>query len=75
MGAYPDGCTQAMHDRAHGSEDREPCQECNGTGNGDDPTGDGWHVTCPECGGAGFEQRIQAHERDFDPSEDTDVEF
>lgn len=26
-GAYPPGCTQAMHDRAFGDEEREPCFE------------------------------------------------
>lgn len=62
MGAYPDGCTQAMHDRAHGGEERALCDQCNGVG-------------CEDCNDTGFEQRIQAHERDYDPSEDADVDF
>lgn len=35
-GAYPPGCTQAMHDRAFGDEEREPCQTCDGTGTSED---------------------------------------
>jgi DnaJ-class molecular chaperone len=71
MGAYPDGCTQAMHDRAHGSDDREACQTCDGTGHSDlFPGGE-----CIDCNGSGYEKRTEAHERDYDPSEGRDVEF
>lgn len=32
QGGYPDGTTQAMHDRYFGAETREECQRCEGTG-------------------------------------------
>ena len=81
-GAYPPGCTQAMHDRAFGDEEREACQLCDGTGEitlGD--AGGGCIIVekCSNCGGTGFEPAPDTREDDaYDQSRedaDDDIAF
>lgn len=85
-GAYPDGTTQAMHDRAFADEDRDICPTCGGKGfvnlDGtvnnafqgcdDDPT-----KPCSDCRGTGFEQPADTREDDaYEQSrEDADIDF
>jgi RecJ-like exonuclease len=71
MGAYPPGTTQAMHDRAFASDDREDCQTCDGTGylcaGGE----------CDDCHGTGYDLvDIEGGDDAYDQArEDEDVEF
>ena len=81
---YPDGCTQAMHDRAHGAETREECQTCDGTGVeytiGEAP-GDALLIekSCSNCNGTGYEPEGDTREDDayddYYEALDEDVEF
>ena len=76
MGAYPPGCTQAMHDRAFADEDREACQACDGTGyitpgiTIDEPE------ECRDCKGTGYETPPDTREDDaYDEARDADIKF
>lgn len=80
MGAYPAGCTQAMHDRAFGNEDREPCQTCDGDGKlFADENAEYRAVKCADCNGTGYEQPADTREDDayeqFREDEGTDDAF
>lgn len=68
-GAYPPGCTQAMHDRACADEDREKCQACEGHGviteiDHDDRGGCEYETTCKYCHGSGFEPTPDSRQDD-----------
>lgn len=83
-GAYPPGCTQAMHDRAFGDEEREACQACGGARyitvtDFDDRGGCEYETECKYCHGTGFEPAPDTSEDDaYDQSRedaDDDIAF
>lgn len=80
-GAYPPGCTQAMHDRAFGDEEREVCQTCDGRGATFrlDENDEVENKPCVECHGTGFEPAPDTREDDaYDQSRedaDDDIAF
>lgn len=85
QGGYPDGTTQAMHDRYFGAETREECQRCEGTGKLCNMTGQradgcevdcgGHHVTCPDCNGSGYETPADTRCDNESDDPDPDIEF
>jgi hypothetical protein len=77
---YPDGCTQAMHDRAHGGETRPICDNCGGTGWVGIPCApDGEEMRCSDCNGTGYEPVADNREDDAyeqrREDEDPDIDF
>lgn len=76
-GAYPPGCSQAMHDRYFADEDREKCPECGGTGEAPVLPLGSIYGNCPACHGSGYEPIPDSREDDaYDAArESNDVEF
>lgn len=78
-GYMPEGCTQAMHDRAFADETRERCQTCDGAGVieiGDAGGGCIIEEKCDDCHGTGYEPIPDTREDDaYDQARNEDIEF